>query len=193
MATLDPNTLIGILRGHLGDLVFVPARDGTVIVKHRPVRTAEFTDGERRGQNGFSKAAAYVKRVRQQPEIYALYQAAARAARKRACDLAHKDFRLPPVIEDVDLSTYRGSRGDSIRIRAVDDFAVASASVSLARLDGVILEHGAARTDGNGLTWLYVTQTEISLGQTILVHVTVSDWPGNQVTKTCHHALITPT
>ena len=45
MAMLDPNTVIGILQGKVGDLVFVRTKDGRVIVRHRPVRKAEFTAG----------------------------------------------------------------------------------------------------------------------------------------------------
>jgi hypothetical protein len=78
MGKLTPNTVIGILRGKLGDLVFVPARDGTVIVKHRPVRKAEFSQAQMECQSGFGQASAYVKFVRQQAEIYAFYQTIAK-------------------------------------------------------------------------------------------------------------------
>jgi len=77
MAKLDPNSLVGQLRGKVGDLVFVPATDGTVIVKHAPVRKADFTEGEARTQSDFLRALAYVKAARQQPDLYAQYQAAA--------------------------------------------------------------------------------------------------------------------
>ena len=46
MAILNPNTVIGLLRGKLGELVFVRATDGTVIVKHRPSRRAPYTAAE---------------------------------------------------------------------------------------------------------------------------------------------------
>ena len=39
MAILDPNTLIGIIQGKIGDLVFVRTKDGKVIVRRRPVGT----------------------------------------------------------------------------------------------------------------------------------------------------------
>ena len=44
MATLDPNTLIGILQGKLGNLVFVRTKEGKIIVRHRPVRDSDRTE-----------------------------------------------------------------------------------------------------------------------------------------------------
>jgi hypothetical protein len=38
MGKLDPNHLIGILQGKIGDLVFAEGRDGKVTVRHRPVQ-----------------------------------------------------------------------------------------------------------------------------------------------------------
>ena len=60
MAKLDPNTVVGILRGKLGNLVFVPAADGSVIVKHRPTRKAAFSSAQTANQGRFGRAAAYV-------------------------------------------------------------------------------------------------------------------------------------
>ena len=38
MAHLDANTLIGILQGRLGDIVFAKTDCGRVMVRHRPLR-----------------------------------------------------------------------------------------------------------------------------------------------------------
>ena len=37
MGKLDPNTLIGILRGKIGNLVFSESKQGKVTVRHRPI------------------------------------------------------------------------------------------------------------------------------------------------------------
>jgi hypothetical protein len=42
MAKLDPNTVIGILQGKLGNLVFVRMKNGEVTVRQRPVRERTF-------------------------------------------------------------------------------------------------------------------------------------------------------
>ena len=101
MAMLDPNTVIGILQGKIGDLVFVRTKDGRVIVRHRPVRKARFTVGELAGQSLLAQANVYARRIRQEPDQYALYQRAAGLNGKRACDLVKADFYHSPVINDV--------------------------------------------------------------------------------------------
>jgi hypothetical protein len=61
MGKLDPNTLIGIINGRIGDLVFARTSDGTVIVRPRPQRQARFTLAELANQSQFARASAYVK------------------------------------------------------------------------------------------------------------------------------------
>lgn len=98
MGLLTPNPAIGILQGTVGDSVFVPTKDGKIRVQHRPVREAEFTAGELKGQALMAEANRYVTRIRQEREHYAVYQNAARLAGKRACDLARSDIYHPPVV-----------------------------------------------------------------------------------------------
>ena len=193
MALLDPNTLIGIINGKLGNLVFARTKDGRIIVRHRPVRTAEATGPELANQSRFTQALAYVTRIRPQPAEYAVYQAAAKLKGNRACDLAHADFRHPPEIRDIDLRGYTGKPGDILRIQAVDDFEVSSVVLTLTDVEGVLLEYGAAVLDEASSRWHYVTQVPAPLSHIVATHITVSDRPANAVTKTLHHALINPT
>jgi hypothetical protein len=189
MGKLTPNAVIGILRGKLGDLVFVPAADGTVIVKHRPVRKAEFTQSEKGNQSRFRKASAYVKFVRQQPGIYAFYQTIAKLTGKRPCDLAHADFFHPPVIQDVDLTSYTGRAGDLVQVHATDSVGVSGVSITIAQLDGLLLEHGEAQPGAESLRWVYLAQRDLSPGQTVLVHTIATDRLGNKVTKSVYQVL----
>ena len=55
MAKLDPNTIVGIIHGKLGDLVFVRAKDGTIIVRPRPAPKATVTAAERKGQQAIAR------------------------------------------------------------------------------------------------------------------------------------------
>ena len=188
MAKLDPNQLLGILHGKLGGLVFVRNADGTVHVRHSPVREAGFTEGELSNQARFKQAVTYVGKVRQQPDVYTAYQAAARAKGKRACDLANADCRHPPIIQDVDLSSYKGEVGEPIRVQAIDDFAVTAVTLTLTEINGLLLEQGSAVLLTRTSTWLYLTETAIPAGQTVVVvHVSVCDRAGNVVTKTFDH------
>ena len=60
MGMLDPNTLIGILSGKLGDLVFSRLANGKVVVRRRPVRRAPPTASEIASIADFRRAQAYV-------------------------------------------------------------------------------------------------------------------------------------
>jgi hypothetical protein len=190
MAMLDPNTVIGILQGKIGDLVFVRAKNGKVIVRHRPVRSGHSTAGELAGQGLLAQANVYVRRIRQEPDQYALYQRAGSLNGKRACDLAKADFYHPPVINDVDLSGCAGNTGEVIRVEAVDDFGLTSVMLTISELDGSLVEHGAAILEPSSSKWLYQAQVSVPSGQTLILHVTAADHAANSVTKTVHHALI---
>jgi hypothetical protein len=123
---------------------------------------------------------------------YAPYQQAAKAARKRACDLAIADFLNPPEINDVDLSGYTGKAGEKIRVKAIDDFEVQSVSVTISQLDGQELESGNALAQpsvkGEPADWVYQTQAAVA-PQTVAVRVTVEDRAGNRTNKLVHHCV----
>ena len=170
--------------------MFARAKDGTISVRSRPVREAAFTAGELKSQSRLIKGNTYVQQVKAAPAAYTAYQAAARLRGRRACDLAKADFAHPPAITDVDLSQHTGQPGQPICVQAVDDFEVKSVQLTFTRLDGVLIETGAAIFEAGSASWRYVTQVPVACGGVVVVHVTVSDHPGNQVTKTFEHALV---
>ena len=188
MATLDPNTLIGILQGKLGNLVFVRTKEGKIIVRHRPVRDSDRTPGELANQSRLTLANRYVQGIRQQPDEYLPYQIAAKLKGKRACDLARADFAHPPVIHDVNVECYSGKIAEPIRVVAVDDFEVLSVAVTLSDAGGLLLEHGLALPEAGH--WLYLTQAAVIDEAAVVIHVTATDRPGHAITKTLHHALL---
>ena len=170
--------------------MFARAKDGTISVRSRPVRKAGFTAGELKSQSRLIKGNAYVQQVKADLEAYAAYEAAARLRGKRTCDLAKADFAHPPAITDVDLSQHTGQPGQPIYVQAVDDFEVKSVQLTFTRLDGVLIEAGPATFEAESASWRYVTEVPVACGEVVVVHVTASDHPGNQVTKTFEHALV---
>ena len=117
MAKLRANKAVGDLQGTVGGLVYVHRADGSVVVRRSAERTADFTTFQEQNQSRFGQGQLYVKRLRANPEQYAPYRLAARIQRKRACDLAISDFLLPPLVNDVDLSAYRGKAGNPFAFR----------------------------------------------------------------------------
>lgn len=121
-----------------------------------------------------------------QPELQAKYQAAAQQQGRQGFHLAKADFRLPPRIGDVDLSGYRGSAGDLIRVAATDDFEVKEVLLILRRLNGELIEQGAAVPEKG--TWSYQAKTQVPAGETVTVEAIAVDYPGHTASKRLDHA-----
>jgi hypothetical protein len=190
MALLDPNTLIGIIQGKIGNLVFVRTKEGRVIVRHPPVRKGERTMAERANQTRVVLANAYVQNLRLHPDQYAPYQLAAKLMGKRACDLAKADFTHPPVIHDVDVAAYSGKADELLQIQAIDNFEVANVTLRFTDINGVLIEQGTAVRDEQPGLWTFVTQAAVAAGGAVVIHVTALDRAGNSATKTLQHALL---
>ncbi len=187
MANVIPNPTAGQFSGTLGDLVFARSKNGKVIVRHRPVRKVPKKPGEAANQEGFIRAVAYAKEVwNSQPELRVKYTAAGKRQGRQGFQLAKADFRLPPAIGDVDLSGYRGNKGDLIRIVATDDFEVKEVLLVLRHLSGEILEQGAALLD-QGI-WNYRAQTQVPAGETVTVEAIAVDYRGHTASKHLDHA-----
>lgn len=87
-----------------------------------------------------------------------------------------------PKIEKIDLTSYTGQIGDTIKIRVMDDFAVTSVKVIIENSDGSLVEQGNATLQG--IDWVYTaTATNPDLnGDKIIIQAT--DTPANLSEKT---------
>ena len=89
-----------------------------------------------------------------------------------------------PTVQHIDISGYRGRAGDTIAIRAVDDFSVTKVSVQIRNAAGTLIEEGEAAKGLN--CWRYrVTVPNLSIsGSTI--RATAFDRPGNTGISVAH-------
>jgi hypothetical protein len=188
MGKLLSNKAVGDLQGKIGGLVYAHRADGSVIVRRAPERIAGSSPKQKAVQARMLPAQRYVRRLKANPQLYAPYQHAAAAVRRRARDMAIADFLTPPQVRDVDLSGWFGQPGQGIQIEAVDDFEVATVAVLITQLDGTVIEQGPASRAAHP-AWVYTTRTAIEPGTTVAVQVTVVDRPGNAVSKVFHHAI----
>jgi len=79
----------------------------------------------------------------------------------------------------VDVSEYGGLANQFIYIRTSDDFTVEEVSVRILDNTGTELESGEADFDSATNRWVYEGQTNLPLGTTIQIEVTVTDRPGS--------------
>lgn len=101
------------------------------------------------------------------------------AGGKTAYNVAVADFFSAPDIDEIDLSSYTGTVGDTIRVRATDDFKVTQVVVTIANADGSLVEEGEAVLQPNGLDWVYAATVDNPSLEGDRILVQAIDRPGN--------------
>ena len=192
MGMLDPNTLIGILNGKLGNLVFARYPNGKIVVRRRPTVVSAASQAQSSNQALFRQALAYVSRIRSDPAAYAAYQVAAKISRKRACDLANADFRNLREIREILCARTGDNSSQLVAVKAFDDFQVCGVSICLTLPDGTVLEQGEAALNGSTGESEYVTQSVVAPARIFLIHATAADLAGNTCAATIVHSLTEP-
>ena len=185
MAKVKLNPILEQVRGQIGDLVFRRYEDQVVISRKPDFEDQTATAAQVAQRERFREAALYGKMVMADPETKALYVEAAKAKGQPVFSLTVADFFNAPSVDEVDLSGYAGGVGDTILIRARDDFDVTGVNVSLTDGDGAAIESGAGlETAAGSGQWVYTATTAVATGTTVRIAVTASDRPGGVGTAT---------
>jgi hypothetical protein len=186
MGYLAPNALVTI-KGKIGHL-YIAEHNGKLVVKTCPHREpAEPTQAERHVRDQLQVGNRYWAQVKNDPNLKKAYTDAAPAKKKRAVDLAKADAMKPPVVQDIDLSGYRGDPNGIARVKAEDDFEVVQVHLRILELDGTVIEEGDAAMDPEAETWVYSVKTAQPPGKAVVFEVTARDRPGNKVVKKVDH------
>jgi hypothetical protein len=123
---------------------------------------------------------AYGRLVMADPNMRDLYSQAADRKGMPLFAFTVADFFNAPSINEVDLSTYTGQAGDLIKIKAEDDFGVASIHVMVSNAEiGASVETGYAveTAAGSGL-WVYTATVSVPAGSQVNFNVVATDYPG---------------
>ena len=175
MAKQSNNVVTHGLSGKIGDLLVFSQRAGKTVVGKVPRKSNKVSENQLQHRKKFQKAVLYA----QVPEHQELYKGKADKKGKTLFLVAVADFLKAPSIENIDISGYAGQSGDTIRIRATDDFAVKTVMVRITNSDGSLVEEGNATPDAAGYEWTFtVTQSNDNLDGN-KIEVFVSDIPGN--------------
>lgn len=179
MAESKNNVITHGLTGLVGDMLVFRNRGGKTFVSSKPKeRTGELSEGQKLQHERFQEAILYAKSATSNPDTKAEY-AKAITGNETAYNVAVADFFHAPNIKSIDLSGYTGKTGETITIRATDDFIVVDVTVSIYNADGTEVEHGQAICT-NGADWIYTATADNSSldGDRIVVRAT--DMPGNK-------------
>jgi hypothetical protein len=184
MAESKNNVLTHGLTGLVGDMIVFRNRGGKTFVSTKPKeRTGEPSENQKQHQGRFQEAILYAKTAIADPATKAEYSKAI-AGNETAYNIAVADFFHAPDIKDVDLSKYAGKIGETITIRATDNFKVTEVSVTIFNADGTEVEHGLAVISANGIDWLYTASAENASLDGDRIVIRASDLPGNVTEET---------
>ena len=182
MASTQNNYVTHGLRGQVGELFVFKTVNGKTIVAAPPRKSNhEPTEKQLKLQNLFQEAVIYGKTVMVTPELNTIYKTALPEGGS-VYQVALADFLNAPKIKEVDVTKYVGDPGNTIRIRATDDFMVKTVDVTITNEDGSLIEAGEAIKQANGVDWLFTaTVKKDSLtGNKIVIRA--MDLPGNITT-----------
>jgi hypothetical protein len=180
MAHAENSIVVGKLNGKLGkELVFRNWEGKTIVAKAPRKRSKPASPSQQSIQDNFTLGSRYANSVKQNPDLVAAYTLALKP-RQNVYSRALEDFTKPPVVKSINTKGYSGKAGDTLVIRATDDFRVVSVSVEIFNADGSLVEKGNAVINANGIDWTYTTSKPNSnLAGTRIVAM-ATDVPGNE-------------
>jgi len=183
MAESKNNVLTHGMTGLVGNMIVFRSPGGKTFVSTKPkARTGEPSDNQKQHQGRFQEAILYGKTAIADHQKKADY-AKAITGGETAYNIAVADFFHAPNIKDVDVSKYTGKVGETITIRATDDFKVMEVSVAIYNADGTEVEHGLAVLSANGVDWVYTAIAENASLDGDRIVICASDLPGNVTEK----------
>ncbi|TCN60149.1 hypothetical protein D0809_09455 [Flavobacterium circumlabens] len=185
MAESKNNIITHGLSGKVGDIIVFSQRGSKTIVSKAPKeRTGEPTEKQKKQIAKFQEATIYAKAALQEAATKAIYEKGANPEKNiSAYNVAVADMLGAPKIEEIDLSQYKGKKGDTISVKVTDDFKVVAVKVLIENADGTLVEEGNAKISANGLDWIYTATKENDdlTGDKITIQAT--DLPDNLTEK----------
>lgn len=181
MAKSENNEVMYGARGKVGNLLVFKnfGENQTVIAKRRKkIVNPKYTVDQERTKDKFREGVVYAKGIIADPDLIAIYKRAARPGIS-VYNLALADFCKAPEIKAIDYTSYFGNIGDTIIVRAIDNFRVTSVKVSIFSGTGVLLEAGLAIITLNSVDWRYTCTIANPLVSGSTVRCEASDVPGN--------------
>lgn len=178
MVKLRKNLLIKGLIGSINkQLVLKQYGKTTVISTYPDMSRVVKTEKQKKENSRFREAVAYAKSQMADPVAKAEYHKRA-VGLQRAFNVAITDFYTPPEISKVDISDWKGRKGDVIGIHATDDFRVEKVTVEIKDSSRRLLESADAQKI-TAVKWECRLQQEYTGTGTIFIKVSAWDRPGN--------------
>ena len=180
MAKVHNNIFVRGLTGAVGDqFVIRKTRSGKTIIANKPVfdENREFTENQKSHQKAFQQAAEYARWAREQ-QVYILKAAGTALT---SYNVAVADWFHAPEVLEIDTSGCTGQKGQTIRVRAIDDVMVTHVAVVIKGANEAVLEQGEAIPSQQDRTlWIYSLKSDVPMTPAPYVFATAEDLPGHQ-------------
>lgn len=169
--------------GMLGEVSFVRKVRGRVEVTTKPATRKSASEKLAAAQGRFLEATQYAKRQTADPESNALYTQGMTSSKRSAHTVAMCDYLGAPTVVAIDTTRYRGKPGDTIEVKAIDDFMVTRVNIVIMDAAGATIEEGEAGPDLEQINiWAYkATASNPELAGTT-IKATAFDRPRNKST-----------
>jgi hypothetical protein len=105
------------------------------------------TPGQADRREKFREASQYASRQISRAEVNALYAQGITSNKHTTYLVALSDYLNAPTVKQIETQGYRGAIGDTIHVKATDDFMVTKVMVTITDAAGVLIEEGVAAQD----------------------------------------------
>jgi hypothetical protein len=184
MSIVNNNPLLKGASGMLGGNFVYKQWRGRIIMANKPAKRKGNSARQQQQVDRFREAIDYAKQQMANPERKALYEKGINDRKFSANAVALSDRLHAPKIHEIGAMNYSGEPGEIIRIRATDDFMVASVSVTITGGDNQVVEAGEARPRGKRGLWRMTTTVRNTHVPGTVIAVEAKDMAGNETLST---------
>jgi hypothetical protein len=181
MSQIINNPLLKSITGLLGKTMVFRQWRGKLVLANRPARRKSDSEKQKVYIEKFREATQYAKRQMADSASKAEYQEGINNRKHNAYTVALTDYLNAPKVHYIKATDYQGAVGDTITIKATDDFKVVRVTVVIADRNGVMLEQGDASVQvGRPFIWKYQASAVNPDVKGTVIRVAAFDKPGNK-------------
>jgi hypothetical protein len=189
MANIVLNPAIQVISGDVAGFVYRQQSDGSVVLAKKALPDPDRQPSEAQAEQlqKFKEASARYRRLLEDEGTKAAYETlvAERGSKGRLRALVMGDILKAPKISTIDLSSYQGEVGNTIRVLAEDSVGVSRLNLSISDVtSNQVIESAEKEMNGQvagAVEWVYTTSAAVEAGHEVQVNVTAYDLAGNMI------------
>jgi hypothetical protein len=150
-------------------------RSGKNLITRKPAMDLNRSGQRKSMQAEVRRAVTYAEFACEEP----IYQCKAVGTPNSAFNLAVADALGKPQVLDIDIHDWNRKAGQTILIKAMDNFLVLSVHLVIRRGETILEEGEAEQSELDGLIWRYTLQTPVERKPGLTLEAYACDLPGN--------------